>query len=56
MNKFLKIGFIWIFLASFNILMASDFVFTNDGFLGKGNKYAVEGYDTTAYFELNILL
>lgn len=53
MNKFSKICFIWVFLTSFSMLMASDFVFTNDGFLGKGNKYAVEGYDTTAYFELN---
>jgi YHS domain-containing protein len=51
MNKFLKICFIWILLAGFSISMASDFVFTNDGYFGKGNKYAIEGYDTTAYLE-----
>lgn len=29
-----------------------DFVFTNEGW-GKGNKYAIEGYDAVAYFADN---
>jgi YHS domain-containing protein len=33
--------------------MATDFVFTNDGFFGKGNEFAIEGYDTVAYFTEN---
>ncbi len=34
-------------------VFALDFVFTNDGYFGKGNAYAIEGYDAVNYFTEN---
>lgn len=37
-------------ITSANLAMAK-FVFTKTGFFGKGNDYAIEGYDATSYLE-----
>ncbi|SMN11471.1 FIG01200156: hypothetical protein [uncultured Candidatus Thioglobus sp.] len=53
MKKQIKISLLAL-LSIFSMQAFSiDFTFTNDSYFGKGNAYAIEGYDTVNYFTEN---
>ncbi|MBE8189536.1 MAG: YHS domain-containing protein [Candidatus Thioglobus sp.] len=46
LKKLLIIGLSFFALQAFSL----DFVFTNNGYFGKGNAFAIEGFDAVNYF------
>lgn len=53
MKKHLKLSILTLFAVFSMQVLSIDFVFTNSGYFGKGNSYAIEGYDTVNYFTEN---
>lgn len=53
MKKILKTALLTLFGVFSMQALSLDFVFTNDGYFGKGNAYAIQGYDAVNYFTQN---